>query len=137
MGIPLSRAVEIIKSGKLLFSPQLGTFTVTGFSDIPRLVRLYPTEYSSCGVKTTCYHKIRVKKSIGSAIETRRKINLTELKRKRKPKVEEKSERKRPRANDYDVIPANQANPGKGSKVKSRSPRGTSARGMSISASHM
>ena len=34
----------------------------------------------------------------------RRKINLTELKRKRKPKG------KRPRANDYDVIPAN---PGK------------------------
>ena len=84
MDILLSRADEIIKSGKLVFSPQLGTFTVMGFSDVPRVVRLYPTEYCSCGVKTTCYHKIAVKKSIGLVIETRRKISLTELKRKRK-----------------------------------------------------
>ncbi|XP_044182200.1 uncharacterized protein LOC122963007 [Acropora millepora] len=62
MDIPLSRAEEIIKSGKVVFSPQLGTFTVMAFSDVPRVVRLYPTEYSSCGVKTTCYHKIAVKK---------------------------------------------------------------------------
>ena len=89
-----------------MFSPLLGTFTVMGFSDVPRVVRLYPTEYCSCGVKTTCYHKIAVKKSIGLEIETRRKINLTELKRKRKPKGEGKSGRKGPRANDYDVIPA-------------------------------
>ena len=106
MDIPLSRADEIIKSGKLVFSPQLGTFTVMGFSDVPRVVRLYPTEYCSCGVKTTCYHKKAVKKSIGLEIETRRKINLTELKRKRKPKGEGKSGTKRPRANDYDVFTA-------------------------------
>ena len=64
------------------------------FSDVPRVVRLYPTEYCSCGVKTTCYHKIAVKKSIGLEIETRRKINLTELKRKRKPKGEGKPRKK-------------------------------------------
>ena len=58
-------------------------------------------------MKTTCYHKIAVKKSLGLEVETRRKINLTELKRKRKPKGEGKSGRKRPRANDYEVIPAN------------------------------
>ena len=51
MDIPLSRAEEIIKSGKHVFSPQLGTFTVMGFSDVPRVVRLYPTEYCSCVVK--------------------------------------------------------------------------------------
>ena len=62
MDVPLSRAEEIIKSGKLLFSPQLGNFTVIGFSDVPRVVRLYPNEYCSCGVKTTCYHKIAVKR---------------------------------------------------------------------------
>ena len=42
MDVPLSRAEEIIKSGKLVFSPQLGTFTVMGFSDVPRVVLLYP-----------------------------------------------------------------------------------------------
>ena len=95
MDTPLSWAEEIIKSGKLVFSPQLGTFTVMGFSDVPRGVRLYPTEYCSCGVKTTCYHNIAVKKSIGLAIETRPKIKLTDPKRKRKPKGEGKSGRKR------------------------------------------
>ena len=49
MDIPLSRAEEIIKSGKLVFSPQLGTFTVMGFSDVPRVVRLYPTEWRRGG----------------------------------------------------------------------------------------
>ena len=126
MDIPLSRAEEIIKSGKLVFSPQLGTFTVMGFSDVPRVVRLYPTEYCSCGVKTTCYHKIAVKKSIGLAIETRRKINLTELKRKRKSKGEGKSGRKRPRANDYDVIPAD---PGKQSEEPEPEPEGDQPEG--------
>lgn len=94
-----ARAEEIIKGGKLVFSPQLGTFTVMGFSDVLRVVPLYPTEYCSCGVKTTCYHKIAVKKTIGLEIETRRKINLTELKRERIPKGEGKSGRKRPRTN--------------------------------------
>ena len=103
MDIPLSREEEIIKSGKLVFSPQLGTFTVMGFSDLARMVRLYATEYCSCVVKTTSYHKIAVKKRIGLAIETRCKIKPTELKRKRKPKGEGKSGRKRPRANDYEI----------------------------------
>ena len=79
----------------------------------PSGIQLHYEEYCSCGVKTTCYHKIAVKKSIGLEIETRRKINLTELKRKRKPKGEGKSGRKRSRANDYDVIPAD---PGKQSE---------------------
>ena len=113
MDIPLSRAEEIIKSGKLVFSLQLGTFTVMGFSDVPWMVRLYPTEYCSCGVKTPCYHKMAVKKSISLAIETRRNVNLTEVKRKRKSKGEGKSGRKRNRENDYDVIPAD---PGKQSE---------------------
>lgn len=39
------------------------------------------------GVKTTCYHKIAVEKSLGLEIDTRKKIHLTELKRKRKPKT--------------------------------------------------
>ena len=86
MDIPLSRADKTIKSGKLVFSLQLGTFTVMGFSDVPKVVHLYPAEYCSCGVKTTCYHKIAVKKSIGLEIQTRRKINLTELKKKEKTK---------------------------------------------------
>lgn len=85
MDLPLSRAEEIIKSGKLVFSPQLGTFTVIGFSDTPRVARLYQTEYCSCGDKT-CYHKIAIKKSLGLEVETRQKINLTELKGKQKPK---------------------------------------------------
>ena len=62
-----------------------------------------------------------IKKSIGLAIETRRKINLTELKRKRKSKGEGKWGRKRPRAIDYDVIPAD---PGKQSEEPEPEPEG-------------
>jgi len=55
-----------------------------------------------------------------------------ELKRKRKLKGEGKSGRKRPRANDYDVIPAD---PGK--QIEELEPEGDQREGMSISASQM
>ena len=38
MDIPLSRAEEIIKSGKLVFSPQLGMFTYLGWYVQPNTV---------------------------------------------------------------------------------------------------
>ena len=44
LDLPFVRAEEIIMSRKIAVSPQLGTLTITGFSDVPRVVRLYPTE---------------------------------------------------------------------------------------------
>ena len=82
-------------------------------------------------MKTTCYHKIAVKKSLGLQIETFfflifsnilietwRKINLTELKRKWKPNGEGKSGRKLPRVNDYEVIPAKPDNINEEDEIK-------------------
>mgnify|MGYP002260086732 CR=1 FL=1 len=97
LDLSLSRAEKIIQRGKLAVTPQFGTFTVMGFSGVPRVVRLYPKEYCSCGAKDDCYHKMAAKKSIGL------EIKVTEPKRKRKPKGEEKM-RKRTRAHNYDVV---------------------------------
>ena len=56
----MSRADELIKNDKIVFSPKLGTFTTKGTDDQPRVVTIFP-EKCSCPLKS-CYHILAVKK---------------------------------------------------------------------------
>jgi len=84
----LSRADELIKNDRIVFSPKLGTFTIVGQNDKTRVVTVF-TESCSCGVQA-CNHLTAVK-IIGHGHQ-KMKTNLTTLqnideKRKRDVKL--------------------------------------------------
>ena len=62
----MSRADELIKNDRIVFSPKLGTFTTKGTDNQPRVVTLFP-EKCSCSIKS-CYHILAVKKSLGMEV---------------------------------------------------------------------
>ena len=95
--INISRADELIKNDRIVFSPKLGTFTIVGANDKPRVVTVFP-ESCSCGAQS-CYHLTAVKKSLGMNVEQKTVPNLTTL---RKLDEKRKADRKRPRIGDYD-----------------------------------
>ena len=67
--IHMSRADELIKNDRIVFSPKLGTFTTKGTDDQPRVVTVFP-EKCSCSLKS-CYHILAVKISwYGNQTET-------------------------------------------------------------------
>ena len=87
----------LVESGHVSHDPKMRTFTVTGSSDKPHVVRLHP-EYCSCPATATCYHIIAVRLSVGMPVSSEsKKINLTQLKRNTKAKGNRISGRKRPR----------------------------------------
>lgn len=60
-----------------------------------------------CPSTSQCYHILAVKMSIGlEDLKSRRRINLTQLRRNTRSKVDKKSGRKAPRPGDYEIIPA-------------------------------
>ena len=71
----MSRADELIKNDRIVFSPKLGTFTTKGTDDQPRVVTLFP-EKCSCSIKS-CYHILAVKKSLGVEVNEKTTPNLS------------------------------------------------------------
>ena len=73
-------------------------------------VQLFPKEKCNCPSTATCWHIIASKLSVGmhNIIPVKHTINLSQLKRNSRTKLDKKSGRKRPRPNDTEVeiIPA-------------------------------
>ena len=103
-----NRSFRLLISKKwVCHNPSLGTFTVKGTGGTPHAVMLFPTESCSCPSTTRCYHTIAARHSVGLGTEdTKRKINLTQLRRNTRSRSEKKSGRKAPRPGDYDLTAA-------------------------------
>ena len=85
----------------------LGVFTVLGTTGNPHAIKLFPTESCTCPSTTRCYHIIAVRMSIGlEDTHSNRKINLTQLRRNTRGRMEKKSCRKAPRPGDYTIVAA-------------------------------
>jgi len=96
---------------KISLNPKLAVFTVIGSSE-PRVVRLFPTASCSCPARAQCYHITAARLAVGAKDnEKRRPLNLTQLRRNKRKRCDKVSGRKRPRADDVDVVAAADADP--------------------------
>ena len=85
----------------------MGVFTVVGTSGNPHAVRVFPTESCTCPSTSQCYHILAVRISIGlDDANSKKKVNLTQLRRNKRSRIEKRSGRKAPRPGDYNIIPA-------------------------------
>ena len=73
----MSRADELIKNNRIVFSPKLGTFTTKGTDDQPRVVTLFPEKYS-CSLNS-CYHIQTVNYSLGMEMKGKARIPTDDL----------------------------------------------------------
>jgi len=93
----------VIDNNGIIFVAKLGVFNVLGCNET-RVVKIYPKENCSCGCKTSCYHIMAVKLSLGIDISTDRKLlNLTSLRKRCRTNVDKTCGRKRPRKMDLDT----------------------------------
>ena len=91
------RAQQLITDKKISFDPSLRTFIILGSGDKPHAVRLFPNETCTCPSMTQCYHILAAKMSISfddDSKATKKKINLTQLRRNAWSRQEKKSGRK-------------------------------------------
>jgi len=90
-----------IYNNNLLFIPlQIGTSE-------PRVVRLFPSQTCSCPSQGNCYHVVAAKLSIGLVgTESRRPLNLTQLRKNKRKRPDKTAGRKCPRTLDVDVVAA-------------------------------
>lgn len=70
-------------------------------------VRMFPKESCTCPSTSRCYHILAVRMSIGlEDLDSKCKVNLTQLRRNTCARREKKSGRKAPRPGDYCIEPA-------------------------------
>ena len=97
----------IIENKQISHNQELGVFTVLGTTGRPHAIRIFPKESCTCPSTGRCYHILAVKMSIGlEDIDSRRKVNLTQLRRNTRSRGQKKSGRKAPRPGDYEIVPA-------------------------------
>ena len=108
----LQRAARIVQTGKLTLDVRRRVFIVDGTTDA-RLVRLFPQPTCSCPAQTSCYHVEAARLAVGmNSVSSNRRLNLTQLRKNKRKRVDKTSGRKRPRPNDVDVVPADDVEPG-------------------------
>ena len=84
----------------------IGVFTVVGTTGNAHAVRLFPKESCTCPSTNSCYHILAVRMSVGlEDMNSKRKINLTQLRKNTRPRTEKRSGRKAPQPGDYDIKP--------------------------------
>ncbi len=89
----------------------MGVFTVIGTSGSPHAVTIFSREACTCLSTGRCYHILAVRISVGlENIDFQRKVNLTQLRKNTRSRVEKISGRKVPRPGDYRVGAAPDAN---------------------------
>ena len=100
------RAHKVLEEKKISFDTTLGVFNVQGTSRV-HTVKLFPSESCTCPATGTCYHVFAARLTLGieEKPSQKRKLSLTQL-RKNVRKPRKKSGRKKPRIDDYDVLPA-------------------------------
>ena len=94
----------IIENNQISHNQALGVFTVIGTTGNAHAIRIFPKESCTCPSTSRCYHILAVRMSIGlEDVNSRRKINLTQLRRNTRPRREKRSA---PCPGDYDIQPA-------------------------------
>ena len=69
-------------------------------------VKLFPTQTCQCPSTSLCYHIVATKMSIGmSQGMPNEKVNLTQLRRNSRKRLDKKSGNKQPRKFDYNPAP--------------------------------
>ena len=97
----------IIENKLISHNQELGVFTVLGTTGRPHAIRIFPKESCTCPSTGRCYHILAVKMSIGlEDIDSRRRVNLTQLRRNTRSRSQKKSGRKGPRPGDYEIVAA-------------------------------
>ena len=90
--------------------PHMSAFLVQSKNQKAYSVQLYPKETCNCPSTTAYWHIIASKLSVGihSAIPAKHTLNLSQLKRNSRTRVDKRLGRKQPRPNDTDIeiIPA-------------------------------
>jgi len=105
-GTVSERATDVILRDAISLNAKLATFVVSGTTE-PRVVRLFPKTTCSCPATSCCYHILAAKRAIGLDVVVKRKtVNLTQLRRNTRKRVDKTSGRKRPRPADVDVVQA-------------------------------
>lgn len=105
-------AQAVIDEKRIFHCAVMQTFIVQGSKSDKYAVTLHPKEKCQCGSTGTCYHILAAKKSIGLDIEQKKtRVNLTQLAKNNRKRVDKKSGRKKPSTIDYiDIIPAPDSN---------------------------
>ena len=85
----------------------------------PRVVRLFPAQTCSCPAQSNCYHVLAAKLSVGIIhADSRRPLNLTQLRKNKRKKPDKTGGRKRPRTLDVDVVAAGDTGDGDVERVR-------------------
>ena len=86
--------ITLVQQGAFIVNGQKGKYCVT----------LFPKETCQCVSTSTCYHILAAKMSIGlEAFQKNRVVNLRALSENSKKNIDNKSGRKQPRVNDYEI----------------------------------
>ena len=102
-----ARAQQLLDDNRISYDSKLHTFTVLGSGSKPQAIKLFPKPSCTCPCTKECYHIIAAKLYLGMEItSSKTKLNLTQLRKNAQKRKEKKSERKTPRAGDYEVLPA-------------------------------
>ena len=91
-----SLATKVLTDNAITLVPSMGAFVIKGSKESKYAVTLFPKETCQCPSRTECYHIIPAKKAIGMSTESRSKLNLTELRKRSRKRVDKKSGRKNP-----------------------------------------
>ncbi|CAG2257782.1 unnamed protein product [Mytilus edulis] len=98
-----SLARFIVDNHLITLVPQQGAFIVNGRKG-KYCVTLFPKETCQCESSSTCFHILAAKMSIGlQSTQTNNVVSLRALSKNSKKKIDKKSGRKQPRANDYGI----------------------------------
>jgi len=95
----------IIDNGKISHNEKLHAFTIEGTGGNAHCVHLFPIESCTCPATSQCYQILAARISIGPNMKPK-KVNLSQLRRNTRARKDKTSGRKRPRINDFDVVPA-------------------------------
>ena len=98
----------IIEHNQISHNQSLGVFTVVGTTGNAHAVRLFPKESCTCPSTNSCYHILAVRMSVIGLqdMNSKRKINLTQLRKNTRTRTAKRSGRKAPSPGDYDIKPA-------------------------------
>ena len=102
------QAMSVIEEKRITHVPKNNAFIIVG-TDPQKiyLTKLFPKESCTCPATNTCYHILAARKSIGiNILPAKKHVNLSLLMRKSRKRNDKKSGRKKPRPQDYDVVPA-------------------------------
>ena len=106
----IALAWDAVENKRVELVSHMSSFLVQGSNQKTYSVQPYPKEVCNCPSTTTCWHIIATKLSIGiiNTIPAKCTINLSQLKRNSRRRVDNKSGRKRPRPDDTDIeiVPA-------------------------------